>query len=864
MGKQDQHSIPGPGDENDLDALFDQVAGKLGWSTSGQQSIDALFERLSHSTKKKKKARKASRKQHDVQPSEEVRSLLEANKESCSNSSGKPSKQSSRADPTLKLTDSKRAHHTDRLNVSPCIADHTTRHCTNKFWVCEQVSKSKLETRHCDFPEQEKVGKDSRKQDLDCVESELHSCLDLSSVVSIDTIKSSIDPLPAANGTTVDCTTTKLTERCAVDSNAGENFDSAVTEGRANVHSFQLCNDCSNIKDAETSERNNSFTEPQKVTPRSSDRQSPELLQWLMSPPRCRGTRSTDKIVGKPISYDGDCGQQAEGQEDNSDSSDDKVEDLLPTHVLSLTERLAEKHRSRKIKLSSSHKSRRRRSCANPKSAAVFLNEDSDDGRKDDDKGNQTKGERAKGERGADDEDEKEEEELEKGGTMKFDEDSDPEKSSKEADSRLLKEISVTRNMDSSSDDDFESFLNAIKTPQQPASDQVASDEEVFVIADDSDFIDDTPLTSNSDDEDDDVFYLKINNRDNPLTHHLNSQQEKTPISPFPVSDDDDDFTPPRWTPAPQQKRPKATTSTGLSTSIPSQKTSAKITSAKTTSAKTTSTKPRRPLQVKTNSSSNLPPSFATPSRTSGTATPSFLASLSTPSKGMPTRSRYVSDFKRNRDELTQRLFKLYNKTIFDDKLPADFSITWNTRMRKTAGFCFYKKRLGNERTARIELSIKVCDSAERLRDTLIHELCHAAAWLIHGVSDGHGRFWKYWAAKANLAHPEIPIIKRCHTYEIHTKYKYKCVQCGNIIGRHSKSVDTSRFCCAYCSGRLELQPTLNKDGTPAKARGPNPFAMFVKQNYASVKKTHSATNHADVMRLLSQEFADKAKIAKS
>ncbi|XP_072170840.1 uncharacterized protein [Diadema setosum] len=862
MGKQDQHSIPGPGDENDLDALFDQVAGKLGW-TSGQQSIDALFERLSHSTKKKKKARKASKKQHDVQPSEEVRSLLEANKESCSNSSGKPSKQSSRADPTFKLADSKQAHYTDRLNVSPCIADHTTRHRTNEFWVHEQVSNCKLETRHCDFPEQEKVGKDSRKQDLDCVESELHSCLDPSTLVSIDeasTVKSSTDPLPAANGTAVDCTTTKLTERCALDSNARESFDSAVTEVCANLHSIQVCNDHSNINDAKISERSSSCTEPQKVTPRSCDRQSPELLQWLMSPPRCRGTHSTDKTLGKPISYDGDCGQQTENNEDNSDSNDDKVEDLLATQVLSLTERLAEKHRSRKNKLSASHKSRRRRSCANPKSAAVFLNEDSDDGTKDDDKGIQTEGERAKREKRAEDEDE--EEELEKGGTgtMKSGEDSDPEKSSKEADSRLQKEISVTKNMDSSSDDDFESFLNAIKTPQQPASDQAASDEEVFVIADDDDFIDDTPLTSNSDDEDDDVFYLKINNCDNPLTR----QEEKTAISPFPVSDDDDDFTPPRWTPAPQEKRPKATASTGRSTSIPSQKTSAKITSAKTTSAKTTSTKPRRPLQVKTSSSSNLPPSFATPSRTSGAATPSFLASLSTPSKGMPTRSRYVSDFKRNRDELTQRLFKLYNKTVFDDKLPADFSITWNTRMRKTAGFCFYKKRLGNERTARIELSIKVCDSAERLRDTLIHELCHAAAWLIHGVSDGHGRFWKYWAAKANLAHPEIPIIKRCHTYEIHTKYKYKCVQCGNIIGRHSKSVDTSRFCCAYCSGRLELQPTLNKDGTPAKARGPNPFAMFVKQNYASVKKTHSATNHADVMRLLSQEFADKAKIAKS
>ena len=33
----------------------------------------------------------------------------------------------------------------------------------------------------------------------------------------------------------------------------------------------------------------------------------------------------------------------------------------------------------------------------------------------------------------------------------------------------------------------------------------------------------------------------------------------------------------------------------------------------------------------------------------------------------------------------------------------------------------------------------------ERVRDTLIHELCHAAVWLIHGVNGGHGPHWKFW-----------------------------------------------------------------------------------------------------------------------
>lgn len=29
----------------------------------------------------------------------------------------------------------------------------------------------------------------------------------------------------------------------------------------------------------------------------------------------------------------------------------------------------------------------------------------------------------------------------------------------------------------------------------------------------------------------------------------------------------------------------------------------------------------------------------------------------------------------------------------------------------------------------------------ERIRDTLIHEMCHAAVWIINETQDGHGRY---------------------------------------------------------------------------------------------------------------------------
>lgn len=77
----------------------------------------------------------------------------------------------------------------------------------------------------------------------------------------------------------------------------------------------------------------------------------------------------------------------------------------------------------------------------------------------------------------------------------------------------------------------------------------------------------------------------------------------------------------------------------------------------------------------------------------------------------------------------------------------------------------------------RIELSDKVLINADRLRCTLIHELCHAATWIFHG-DRGHGTWWKAYASKAERTFPELPKISRCHTYDIQYKYTYKCDMC--------------------------------------------------------------------------------------
>lgn len=60
-------------------------------------------------------------------------------------------------------------------------------------------------------------------------------------------------------------------------------------------------------------------------------------------------------------------------------------------------------------------------------------------------------------------------------------------------------------------------------------------------------------------------------------------------------------------------------------------------------------------------------------------------------------------------------------------------------------------------------------------------------------------------AGKAHLAHPRIPMVNVCHNYDIVTKYIYECSKCGYRIGRHSKSLDTTRKVCGLCRGTFVL-----------------------------------------------------------
>ncbi|XP_032581937.1 uncharacterized protein LOC6616035 isoform X1 [Drosophila sechellia] len=233
-----------------------------------------------------------------------------------------------------------------------------------------------------------------------------------------------------------------------------------------------------------------------------------------------------------------------------------------------------------------------------------------------------------------------------------------------------------------------------------------------------------------------------------------------------------------------------------------------------------------------------------------------FLKSL----EGQVSRDRadneaffYRENFSRNKDQLAQHLYQMYNAQVFNNEL--NVPIIWSKLLRNTAGRCMNKRKL-NQRSSVVELSVKVLTTADRLRCTLIHELCHAAAWVFNGEG-GHGRVWKMWAQRANDKFPDLPQIKVCHNYSIDFKYTYKCLSCDKASHAHSRSRKVEDLRCRICRGPITL--FLNKKdkqgntvSTPAgEAKG---FAKFVKDNFQKHKRDNMTA--AQVMRILSVEYA--------
>lgn len=172
--------------------------------------------------------------------------------------------------------------------------------------------------------------------------------------------------------------------------------------------------------------------------------------------------------------------------------------------------------------------------------------------------------------------------------------------------------------------------------------------------------------------------------------------------------------------------------------------------------------------------------------------------------------------FVKTREQSAIKLLRLFDAEVMDGALlrckingVSRVSLAWSSRLYKTAGITYMKQKSSSgERTASIELSLKVVDEPARLYNTLAHELCHAATWIIDNCSKPpHGSVFKSWAKRFREWDPNLNITT-CHDYAIRYKFNYVCVSCGQCYGRHSKSIDTVKKVCGSCKGALKLRTT--------------------------------------------------------
>ena len=249
------------------------------------------------------------------------------------------------------------------------------------------------------------------------------------------------------------------------------------------------------------------------------------------------------------------------------------------------------------------------------------------------------------------------------------------------------------------------------------------------------------------------------------------------------------------------------------------------------------------------------------------------------------TPSQVRKQFDKIKKQRATELFKLYNKTIFQNKLPSNIIIEWNSRLLSTAGRAKLSHKIstvGGQTSVseflvtKIELSSKVVDSDLRLCSTLCHEMCHAATWIINKGIRGHGKTFNDWQNKAKALYPQIE-TGSCHKYEIAYKFKYKCLRCQTVAGKWTKIKNEKEHKCQVCktTGNTKLiqrgsnqvflpdqsppssqqkQDRLPPSQTP-KTKATPPFARYTRTHFTQIHQNNPGKTHAEIMKLLSAQY---------
>lgn len=190
------------------------------------------------------------------------------------------------------------------------------------------------------------------------------------------------------------------------------------------------------------------------------------------------------------------------------------------------------------------------------------------------------------------------------------------------------------------------------------------------------------------------------------------------------------------------------------------------------------------------------------------------------------------------KEELARSFLAELDQRVTDGQLgqltqnTGGLQITWSKTLNSTAGRAHWKcktvsvstpaadgsfqKRDTQQHYASIELATKVLGNESSLLNTVAHEFCHLAVFLLHGrVKAAHGSEFKYFGALCGRAFADRGIeVTTKHNYEIDYKFIWQCVACGSEVKRHSKSLDTEAKRCGKCRGQfIQTKPAVRGAG---------------------------------------------------
>jgi len=123
-------------------------------------------------------------------------------------------------------------------------------------------------------------------------------------------------------------------------------------------------------------------------------------------------------------------------------------------------------------------------------------------------------------------------------------------------------------------------------------------------------------------------------------------------------------------------------------------------------------------LNIKTNETAPSSSSYSSSTSSSITVTNkhnSYLKLLLAQNLKDPLAVSYESKFKDCKQEILNECFVIFNESVFENKLPKDTKLIWNSKLTSSGGYC--KKIIRNKKPfVEIHISVKVCDKAERMR----------------------------------------------------------------------------------------------------------------------------------------------------